>query len=173
MTGKTQRNEPETATPPAVRTGHPLMTLRDEVDRLFDNFFPMARGMFEVDPFRRVGAAFRSMGDIAPEVDVREMGDRIEIAAELPGVDENDVSVTVKDGVLSISGEKKSERKEEKTDYHLTERSYGSFVRSFRLPETCDDEHIAADFSKGVLTVTIPKRELPESGEKKIEIKGH
>lgn len=172
MAGNIRKHGPETTPQPAAQP-HPLMTLRDEVDRLFENFFPTARGMVDIDPFRRLGTAFRAMGDIAPEVDVRETGDHIEIAAELPGMDEKDVSVSVKEGVLSISGEKKVERKEEKADYHLNERSYGSFTRSFRLPENVDDEHIEADFTRGVLTITVPKKAEPARNEKKIEIKGH
>lgn len=171
MAGNIQKTTPETGQP--VARSHPLMTLRDEVDRLFENFFPTAHGMFELDPFRRVGAAFRTMGDIAPEVDVKETGDRFEITAELPGLDEKDVDVTIRDGILAISGEKKAERKEEKADYHLTERSYGSFTRAFRLPETADEEHVAADFSKGVLTVTVPKRAEAKKEEKKVEVKAH
>lgn len=171
MAGNIQRQTPETGQPP-TRT-HPLMTLRDEVDRLFENFFPATRGMFELDPFRRIGGAFRALGDIAPEVDVKETEDRIEITAELPGMDENDVNVSLREGVLSITGEKKVERKEEKADYHLSERSYGSFTRAFRLPDSIDAEHIGADFSKGVLTVTVPKRAEVKSQEKKIEVKTH
>lgn len=172
MTGNIRKHGPET-TPQTVAHAHPLMSLRDEVDRLFDNFFPTARGMVDIDPFRRVGSAFRAMGDMAPDVEVKETDERIEISAELPGMDEKDVSVTFRDGVLSIAGEKKAERKEEKADYHLSERTYGSFVRSFRLPDNVDDEHIDADFSKGVLTVAIPKKGEPAPSEKKIEIKGH
>lgn len=168
MAGNIRKHEPE-----SVPQAHPLMALREEVDRLFDNFFPTARGMMDVDPFRRIGTAFRAMGDIAPEMDVKETEAGIEISAELPGLDEKDVSVTVRDGVLSIAGEKRAERKEEKADYHLSERSYGSFTRSFRLPESVDDEHIAADFSKGVLIVSVPKKAEAVREEKKIEIKGH
>ncbi|MEW5728527.1 MAG: Hsp20/alpha crystallin family protein [Pseudomonadota bacterium] len=171
MAGNIQRTNPDTGLPAA--RSHPLMTLRDEVDRLFESFFPTAHGMFDVDPFRRVGAAFRAMGDIAPGVDVKETDDRFEISAELPGMDEKDVNVSIRDGVLAISGEKKAERKEEKADYHLSERSYGSFTRAFRLPETADEEHVSAEFAKGVLTVTVPKRAGTKKEEKKIEVKTH
>jgi HSP20 family protein len=171
MAGNIQKTNQETGTP--VARSHPLMTLRDEVDRLFESFFPTAHGMFELDPFRRAGAAFRSLGDIAPEVDVKETGDRFEITAELPGLDEKDVEVSIRDGILAISGEKKSERKEEKADYHLSERSYGSFTRAFRLPETADEEKVEAEFSKGVLTVSVPKRPEAKRQEKKIEVKAH
>lgn len=168
MAGNIQRNQPDKK--PVART-HPLMTLRDEVDRLFENFFPVSGSAFELDPFRRLGHAFRAAGDIVPEVDVRETDDRIEICAELPGMDEKDVEVKVRDGVLSIAGEKKAERKEEKADYHLSERSWGSFLREFRLPDAADVEGIDADFTKGVLTVTVPKKAEAHVAEKKIDIK--
>lgn len=171
MAGNIQKINPEPGTPAA--RSHPLMTLRDEVDRLFENFFPTARGMFELDPFRRVGAAFRSMGDISPEIDVKETDDKFEISAELPGMDDKDVDVTIRGGILAISGEKKAERRDERADYHLTERSYGSFMRAFRLPETADDEKVSADFSKGILTVTVPKRAEAKKQEKKIQVKAH
>lgn len=172
MAGNIQRHQPDKSIPTAARS-HPLMNLRDEVDRLFESFFPATGTMFELDPFRRIGHAFRSAGDITPEVDVKETDDHIEICAELAGMDENDVDVTVREHVLSIAGEKKSERKEEKADYHLTERSYGSFVRAFRLPDTADVDNVDADFSKGVLTIKIPKKADAQQAEKKIQVKRH
>ncbi len=176
MASNIQRQSPETGAP-AVSGRGALMSLRDEVDRLFDTFFsaPFARpgGMFELDPFRRLGGVFRMDGGLNPEVDVKETGEKYEITAELPGLDEKDVEVTVREGVLAISGEKKMETKEEKADYHLTERTYGKFVRAFRLPETADTDKIAAEFSKGVLTVTVPKHEEAQKQEKKIDVKVH
>lgn len=171
MAGNIRKHEAEPSTP--ATQAHPLVALRDEVDRLFDSFLPIARGVVGMDSFRRLGGAFRALGDIAPEVDLKETDDGIEICAELPGMDEKDVSITVRGGVLSISGEKRAERKEEKADYHLSERSFGAFTRTFRLPEDVDDERIEADFSKGVLTVTVPKKAEAVRPEKKVEIKGH
>lgn len=170
MTPQTPETPPSTATTPAQMRANPLMTLRDEMDRLFDNFF--GRRMVDLDPFRRMGAAFASMGDIAPEVDVCETEGRIEITAELPGMDDKDVQVAVREGVLTISGRKTAERREEKADYHLNERSFGSFTRSFRLPDAADTDAITAEFDKGVLKVAVPKKDAtPPAGEKKIEIK--
>lgn len=161
----------ETGSTPAPRS-NPLMSLRDEVDRLFDNFFPttFGRSLLDLDPWR--GRTFRTLGDMTPQMDVRECADRYELTAELPGVEEKDVSVKVQGGVLSISGEKKAERKEDTADVHLSERSYGSFVRSMRLPDNADEEGISADYAKGVLTVTIPKRP-EEKNERKIDVKTH
>ncbi|MBC7907445.1 MAG: Hsp20/alpha crystallin family protein [Rhodospirillaceae bacterium] len=172
MADKMTQQGGETGGLPASRPSHPLMTLRDEVDRLFDNFFPSAfgRSLFDLDPWRE--RSFRSMGDITPHMDVRELDDRFEISAELPGLEDKDVTVKVQGGVLSISGEKKAERTEDKGNVYLSERSYGSFVRSVRLPENADAEGIGAEFAKGVLTVTVPKREGGPD-EKKIEVKVH
>jgi HSP20 family protein len=172
MTGNVPTPSPETPTPPAA-SRHSLMSLREEVDRLFENFFTGAfgrRGLFELDPFRRLGAAFGGSGELSPEVDVKETPTRFEIAVELPGIDDKDVDVTLRDGVLSIAGEKRAESHAEKADVHLSERSYGRFVRSFRLPETVDEEQVTAAFDKGVLVVTVPKRAEAHRQEKKIEV---
>lgn len=162
----------ETGAVPASRMHHPLMTLRDEVDRLFDTFFPTAfgRSMFDLDPWR--DRTFRSLGDISPRMDVTEYADRYDISVEVPGMDEKDVAVKIQGGMLTISGEKKSERAEENGPMHLTERSFGSFSRAVRLPEDAEPAAIKADYAKGVLTVSVPKR--PEGkDEKKIEVTTH
>jgi HSP20 family protein len=167
MADKTMRHLAETGNTPA----HPLMSLRGEIDRLFENFLPGAfgRSLFDLDPWH--GRSYAA-GDIVPHMDVRETREAFEIAAELPGLDEKDVHVTVRGDVLTIAGEKKAEKTEDKGAVHLSERSYGSFVRSVRLPETVDPEGIKADFAKGVLTVTVPKR--PDgTDEKKIEVQVH
>lgn len=170
----------ETTSTPATRPHHPLMSLRDEVDRLFDTFFPstFGRAIFDVDPWRdrALGAlgnrAFGAMGDIAPRMDVRESADHYDVSVELPGMDEKDVAVKVQGDTLIISGEKKSEHTDESGAVHLTERSYGAFVRSVRLPDDANAEGIKADYAKGVLTIGVPKR--PEGkAEKKIDVVTH
>jgi HSP20 family protein len=97
----------------------------------------------------------------APPVDVRETGDVIEVEVELPGLGSDDVDVRVENGVLTISGEKKSEVEEGKegSSYHLIERRYGRFERSFTLPRTVDAEKVEASFSNGVLSIRLPKAE--------------
>jgi HSP20 family protein len=107
---------------------------------------------------------------LTPSIDVRENEKEIVVDAELPGMNENDVQVVVREGVLSLKGEKKSERDEKKDTYHLVERSYGSFDRSFRLPEGVNEEQIKAEFNNGVLHVVIPKRPEAAKAEKKIPI---
>jgi len=153
---------------------HPLARLRSDMERLFDDVFTGAafpfggRGRF-VEPFRAFERAF---GAAAPAVDLVETGAAFELKAELPGLDENSVEVTLRDEVLTIKGEKKEEKEEEKAGVHYAERRFGSFERTFRLPETVDQERIAANFKNGVLTVTMPKTAAPEKPTKTIEIKG-
>lgn len=118
---------------------HPLVGLRDEVDRLFDDFLAgfggFGRKPVEVEP--RSGLA-RMFGGTFPAVDMVEEEKDYRITAELPGLQESDVEVTLAGGTLTIKGEKKAEREEEKKGFHLSERRFGSFQRSFNLPEDAD-----------------------------------
>ena len=109
------------------------------------------------------------MGE-APRIDVSETDAELKIEAELPGVDEKDLEVVLSDGRLTIKGEKKAEKEEKKKDYHLVERSYGSFARSIGLPFEADPGQVKASFAKGVLTVTVPKPPEVKAKEKKIQI---
>ena len=132
--------------------------LRREMDRLWDDYF---------GPGRR---ALQPMAEWAPAVDVSETGDRIVIKAEVPGIEVKDIDISLSGDVLTIKGEKKSEREETKENYHLVERSCGSFFRSLKLPAAVEVDKIEAIYEKGVLTVTCPKKE--EVKPKTIEIKG-
>jgi HSP20 family protein len=143
----------------------PFAEMRAEMDRVFDSF--LGRGLFGRQAlFGRTEAA----APVAPDIDIRENDKEIILEAELPGIDEKDVELVVRDGVLSLKGEKKSERDEKKDNYHLVERSYGSFERSFRLPDTANEAQIKADFNKGVLRVVVQKRAEAVKAEKKIPI---
>jgi HSP20 family protein len=104
-----------------------------------------------------------------PKVDVKETEEAIEFTAEVPGLKPEDIEVTLTGDVLTLKGEKKSEHEEEKENYHLVERSFGSFQRSFRLPVEVDREKLEATHKNGVLKVTLPK--TPESGTARIEVK--
>jgi HSP20 family protein len=165
---KTEKNE----VAPAGREWQPFEALRREVDRLFDSFHrtswasPFGRASFEVEPFWR-----REIGwGAIPAVDIVEKDKAYEITAELPGLDEKDVELKFADGLLTIKGEKQEEKEEKKKDYYLSERRYGSFHRSVRLPEGTDGDKIEANFKKGVLTVTVPKGADVQKKEKKIAI---
>jgi HSP20 family protein len=160
MAQEIKKSEPNGT--PAPRYSDPFSLLRTEMDRVFDSFLGRGSGMPSLQ---------RSGGQsIMPSIDVRETDAEIVIEAELPGMDEKDVTVTLSGGILTLKGEKKSEREEKKDDYHLTERSYGSFQRSFRVPETVDQDQVSADFEKGVLKVAMKKRPDAAAGEKHIPI---
>ncbi len=131
--------------------------LRREMDRLWEDYFGAGR------------RALQPQAEWAPAVDVSETGDRIVIKAEVPGIEVKDIDISLSGDVLTIKGEKKSEREETKEDYHLVERSSGSFFRSLKLPAAVEVDKIEARYEKGVLTVTCPKKE--EVKPKTIEIK--
>jgi HSP20 family protein len=106
-----------------------------------------------------------------PAVDVVEVEKAYEVTVDLPGMDEKNIEVKVADGVLMIKGEKQQEKEEKKKDYYLQERSFGSYQRSFELPEGVDTDRIEASFKKGVLTVTLPKKPEAQKSRKKIEVR--
>jgi HSP20 family protein len=177
-----ERTSMSSARQPATtggQMGHPLLGLRDEVDRLFDDFFrgwpslaSLPGRMLDFDPFRRAAEPLMTTnGALAPNVDVAETDDGYEITADLPGLDEKDIAVSVSDGVLTIKGEKRAERQEKRKDYYLAERSYGAMQRSFRLPDTVDPEKISAEYRKGVLTVNLPRSKEAKSRARSIEVK--
>ena len=109
----------------------------------------------------------------APAVDIAEKDNAFEITADLPGMDEKNVEVQVVNGNLTIKGEKKEEKeeKEEKKDFYLHEHHFGSFERSFSIPDGVDADKIEANFKKGVLTVTLPKKPEAQKPAKKIDVK--
>ena len=136
-----------------MTTGAPIFGLRREIDRLFE------------DTFGREGGTF------TPAVDIKENGNEIRLELELPGLKPEQVEIMAENGVLTIRGEKQSERKEgEDSRYQVVERSYGTFVRTFQLPQGVDEDQIKAEFDNGVLTLTIPKEALPQP--KRIQISG-
>ena len=134
-------------------TAAPIFGLRREIDRLFD------------DTFSRDGMAW------TPAVDIKENDSELKVEIELPGLRPENVEVTSENGVLTVRGEKKSERKEGEEDrFHLVERSYGQFMRTFQLPQGVDESKIEADFENGILALRIPKAALPQP--RKIQIGG-
>jgi len=106
-----------------------------------------------------------------PAVDVLEEKDRIFVKVEVPGVDEKDLKVTYEDGLLTVSGERQFERKDDRS-YHRIERAYGSFTRTFSLPRTADPAQIAADYRNGILEISIPKREEAKPKQIAINVAG-
>jgi HSP20 family protein len=145
-----------------ARTGsiEPWRSFRDEMDRLFDRV-SKGFGIPAFEPFFSREAEFAALA-----VDFAEDEKAYTVTAELPGIEEKDIDVTVSGSVLTIKGEKKKEREENDKNYYLAERSYGSFQRAFSLPEGIDQNKIAANFAKGVLTVTLPKNAEAQKSQK-------
>ena len=141
------------------REGNPFSFLQQEIDRLFEG---VTRG------FPNFPALSGTAANL-PRMDVSETDKAIEIEAELPGLETKDVQINLADNVLTIRGEKKSEREEKNKDYHLVERSFGSFARSVELPQGVKPEDVSAEIAKGVLKVTVKKPAPAQS--KQIEIK--
>lgn len=144
-------------------------SFRGEMDRLFDRFgFPSLRRMFDFEPAWRPMSSFSVS---APPIDVSEDEKAYKIAAELPGLDAKDVDVSVTGNMLVLRGEKRQEAEQKDKNYYFSERAYGAFQRSFELPTSVDRDKIAADFSKGVLTISLPKTAEAQKQPKKIEVK--
>jgi HSP20 family protein len=134
--------------------GDPFFSLQRDMNRLFDDAW---RGFGATG----TGRSSQAGGSIEARMNVSETEKELRISAELPGVDEKDVDVTLEGDVLTIRGEKKSEEERggEKENYHFVERCYGSFQRSVQLPYSVKDEDVKAEFRNGVLTLTLPKSE--------------
>ncbi len=150
-----------------------LLSLRGEIDRLFDDMMsgfgtPTSRRFFDLNPFRR---PFAEAGAALPKVDVVETTAAFTISAEMPGMDEKDIDVTLADDVLTIKGERQEEQEDKGKDFHLIERRASAFHRAFRLPEGVAGDKISASCEKGVLTVVLPKRSQKVPEAKKIEVK--
>lgn len=150
------RNLPGEAPRRAAFPGHPLAGLRQQMDRLFDDFMP-GWGVPRAGSFFDLPASAFGGGAI-PHLDVVENDKELMVTAELPGLDEKDVEVTLDQGVLTIRGEKKSESERKEDRITVSERRYGSFSRSVALPEGIDEEKVRASFDKGVLTVRVGRR---------------
>ena len=109
--------------------------------------------------------------DLTPMVDVTETEKAYEMTAEMPGMDEKDFELVLSEGLLTLKGEKKEEHEEHEKDYRLSERRYGAFERSFRLPDGVDADKVNARFEKGVLHVTLPKSKAAQLKQRKVPIK--
>lgn len=136
-----------------------LMTTQKEFERLFREAFSPMQGETEV-----------STRSWAPPVDIYETEDAIILKAELPGIDPKDVEVRVEDNTLYLKGERKFEKEVKEQNYHRVERSYGSFARSFSLPNSINADQVKAEFKDGLLTLTMPKREEAKPKTIKIDV---
>jgi HSP20 family protein len=147
---ETKAQQQETKMLYRMTTGSPIFGLRREIDRLFDDTFT------------------RDANSFTPAVDIKENENEIRLEAELPGIRPDDVEIIAENGVLTVRGQKESEHKEGDDRYQVVERTYGTFMRTFQLPQGVDENQIKADFENGVLTIHIPKAALPQP--KRIQI---
>jgi HSP20 family protein len=149
----------------------PIRSLRHQIDRLFADFdWPDLRLAWP-GKAAKVPQAWPGFNVTIPPVDLVERNGGYELQAELPGLSEDQIEVKLANGMLTIKGEKSSERIKDEDDYHLRERSFGSFQRSFRVPANVDADKIEARFDKGVLKVTLPKTAAAIQQERKINVK--
>jgi HSP20 family protein len=144
------------------RHEHPLEAFQREFNRLFDDFFRAPA---------LAGGAEGMFAAAMPRVDVKETDGEYEVSAELPGMDEKDVELTLADNVLTIRGEKKTEREKKDQDYYLSERSFGSFRRTIPLPAEVDQDKVEAHFKNGVLAVRLPKSAEAPAKTRRLEVK--
>jgi len=146
-----------------VRRWDPIREMdvfRREMDRLIDSLFA---------PMRTTESSDIAQFSWTPDVDIYEDEDKYVVSMDVPGMDEKDIEVKVQDGTLQIKGERKLEHEEKRDNYHRIERCYGSFMRTFSLPSNVDAGKAEAKLERGVLTITLPKRE--EAKPKPITIK--
>ncbi|MBR3189162.1 MAG: Hsp20/alpha crystallin family protein [Chelatococcus sp.] len=138
---------------------NPLATLQREMNRVFENFWD------------RVGNLDWPWGSGEAKSDMVETDNAIEVSIELPGMEMKDIEVTVNDDMLTVKGEKRIERQEEKKGYYLSERSYGAIYRTIPLPPGVDGEKVQASFKNGVLTIRLPQTPEAQAKVKRIEVK--
>ena len=137
-----------------------LSVIQERMNQIFEDALSRSRGRDE---------GIRT-GMWTPAVDIYENHDSVVVKAELPGVEKDQISVEVKDGILSLRGERKFEKEVKEESYHRIERSYGNFQRSFSLPVSVDQEKVTAKFKDGVLEVKLPKKE--QAKPKQIKVNG-
>jgi len=165
------KREPARAVATTLPDWEPIRALRQQIDRLFADFdWPDLRLAWPRKT-AMVPPAWPDFGLAIPPVDLIERNGGYELQAELPGLTEDQIEVKLSNGMVTIKGEKSSERVKDDDDYHLRERSYGSFQRSFRVPENVNADKIEARFDKGVLKVTLPKSAAAVQKERKIDVK--
>jgi HSP20 family protein len=134
-----------------------MLNLRTDMDRLFKTFFG--------------GVPEEREGFWAPVIDIEEDNENIMVKAELPGIKKDDIKVTVRDNMLSVSGERKQEKETKEKTFHRIERSYGKFSRTITLPTAVDADRIKATYKDGILNITLPKPESIKPKQIDVEIK--
>ena len=160
MAGELKRREGGMGLLSKRRSESPFRLLQREMNRMFDDFWLEPLGAFEEWPSYFV-----------PTVDVTEDEKEVRVSAELPGMEEKDIDVTIRDSTLTIEGEKKQEEEEKEKGFYRKESSYGTFCRVIDLPAEVDNEKAEAEFKKGVLRIKLPKTAEAQTKTKKVKIK--
>ena len=167
--GKTIPVKHEDAGKPSSAIYGSVQQLHHEIDRLFSDVFRgFGRSPFAFD--RRLFSP-KEDGMLKPTLDLSADDREYTVTVEIPGVDEKDVKLEIANNVLTIKGEKKQEKEEKEKNFYRVERSYGAFQRILSLPEDADQDDVRATFKKGVLTVTMSRKQMPKSSIKQIEVK--
>jgi HSP20 family protein len=147
----------------------PFLEIRQEIDRIFDNAF---RGFgFPSIGFGRERNPATQSNWLKPTLDIAASDQEYSISVELPGVDEKEVQLELDNDTLKIKGDKRQEKEKKEKNYYRMERSYGSFQRTLSLPEDADQDKINAVYKKGIMEITIPRKAIPKTEVKQIEIK--
>lgn len=150
----------EHAPEPKSDDNNPIASLQRDMNRVFESFW------------NRAGDLDWPWGGGEAKSDVVETNDHVEVSIELPGMEMKDIEVSVSDDMLTVKGEKKVERQEDKKGYYLSERSYGAIYRTIPLPPGVDGEKADASFKNGVLTIKLPQTPEAQAKVKRIEVKG-
>lgn len=151
--------------PMTVNPGMGIMSLKDEMDRLIDNFFHAVPS-----PRRSIGES-TNIPDFIPNIDVSETDGHVKVSAELPGMTEKDVNLEIEEDMLTISGEKRHKDEEEKSDRYWRESAFGRFRRDIPLPNPVQTDKAEASFKNGVLEMTAPKSETAKPKRRSLEIR--
>jgi HSP20 family protein len=157
------KEKPETAMVPTEPGWEPFVSLRREIDKLFDDMTWRPSRLFETRPWTRMPAL--------PAADIVEKNGDFVMTLDVPGMNQKDIAVKLSDNAVTIRGEKTEEKQEEKEDYRLSERRHGSFVRTFSLPDSVDADKISATYDKGVLKLVMPKTDSAKKKQRTIEVK--
>ena len=141
---------------------HPIERFHRDIDKVFENFFTDFRfpSIFESE----------KDGGFSPKVNVSEDHKNVDVSVELPGMNKKDIEVSLKENILTIKGEKNTEKEEKKKDYYHVERSYGKFQRSIKLPAEVEDDKVDASFKDGILNIRLPKTAKAQEKGRLIEI---
>jgi len=161
-----------------IRPFSMVRRVAEDMDRLFENFalgrtgfglLPLLGADRDRDAWRDLGGA--SLADWTPQVETLRRGDKLVVRADLPGLKKEDVTVEVEDGILTISGERREEREDDRGDYYRSERTYGQFYRAFPLPDGVDENQCDASFKDGVLEVSFPAPKQEARKARRIQVK--